>query len=540
MRPSDEDGFTDFVRAHTPTLFRTAFLMTGDYQRAEDLLQATLVRVYQRWPRVAEMELPVAYARKVLVSQSVSWWRRRSSHESPLVLRDNTARSDRTEEFVEHERVWQAVLTLPPRQRAVTVLRYYEDLSEAEIARTLGMAPGTVKSHAHAASRRLAGLLAEPVVQPARRDAMSLDERLSRAVHHVAGAVEAPEIDLDAVRSGARARRVRTVTATTLPRWWSILVTAAALLADPGSGDATPDPVTPPGIVGEGAVWYDDAGLHRGAVVEETPVDVLDDGGAGVLALVRTGAVYRDPATEDVWFHPWGGEPRVVGHTLDWPGGDPAGDLAVWLEGSELVVYDTARGQEVSRSEPPDIVADYQAREHDKGGNGFKHVSTEEVVWSGTDAVYRLDLRTGEYSTLWELESNAPYLEDVHETTQVWGDIQDFSLSVRTPGQPESHLPGLEPFGRLSADGSYVLAPWESEEGSHGAAIADVPSGSVWNLPGRPFYAWISWSYGDLAVVLEDRNSGQNDARQDLLACDPARRECDPLPFRGEVLLPTS
>ena len=67
-----------------------------------------------------------------------------------------------------HERVWQAVLTLPPRQRAVTVLRFYEDLSEAEIAETLGMARGTVKSHSHAATRRLAQLLGERAVPPQR------------------------------------------------------------------------------------------------------------------------------------------------------------------------------------------------------------------------------------------------------------------------------------------------------------------------------------------------------------------------------------
>ena len=76
MQQSDEDRFADFVRAHSATLFRTAYLMTGDYQRAEDLLQTTLVRVYQRWPRVEAMDRPVGYARKVLVSQAVSWWRR--------------------------------------------------------------------------------------------------------------------------------------------------------------------------------------------------------------------------------------------------------------------------------------------------------------------------------------------------------------------------------------------------------------------------------------------------------------------------------
>ena len=83
MRQSDEDRFTAFVAANSATLFRTAYLMTGDYHRAEDLLQTTLVRVYQRWSRVEVMDRPVAYARKVLVNQSTSWWRRRSSHESP-------------------------------------------------------------------------------------------------------------------------------------------------------------------------------------------------------------------------------------------------------------------------------------------------------------------------------------------------------------------------------------------------------------------------------------------------------------------------
>ena len=161
MRESDEDRFAEFVRAHSPSLFRTAYLSTGDHQRAEDLLQATLERVYQRWPRVQEMDLPVAYARKVLVSQSVSWWRKRSSHESPLLDLAEPSWGGQIDEIAESQRVWAAVLTLPPRQRAVMVLRYYQDLSEAEIAETLGVSPGTVKSTAHAASRRLAELLGE-------------------------------------------------------------------------------------------------------------------------------------------------------------------------------------------------------------------------------------------------------------------------------------------------------------------------------------------------------------------------------------------
>lgn len=168
MRQSEEDGFTAFARSCSATLFRTAYLMTGDYQRAEDLVQTTLVRVYQRWSRVEAMERPVGYARKVLVSQEISWWRRRSSRESALFLRDEPVSGDLADDLVEHERVWKAVLSLSPRQRAVTVLKYYEDMSEADIAETLGMAPGTVKSHSHAAGRRLAELLGDPAVAPAR------------------------------------------------------------------------------------------------------------------------------------------------------------------------------------------------------------------------------------------------------------------------------------------------------------------------------------------------------------------------------------
>ena len=86
MHQGDEDRFAEFVRAHTASLFRTAYLMTGDYQRAEDVLQAALVRVYQHWPRVDTMDQPAGYARKVVVNQSLSWWRKRSSHEAPLKL----------------------------------------------------------------------------------------------------------------------------------------------------------------------------------------------------------------------------------------------------------------------------------------------------------------------------------------------------------------------------------------------------------------------------------------------------------------------
>ena len=162
MRPDEEERFADFVRAHSATLFRTAYLMTGDYQRAEDVLQESLVRIYQRWPRVDQMAAPVAYARKVVVNRAASWWGKKSSQELPSLLRAEPAWGGHLDEVAEHERVWQAVLGLPRRQRSVMVLRFYEDMSEAQIAETLGMATGTVKSHSHAAIRRLNEVLGEP------------------------------------------------------------------------------------------------------------------------------------------------------------------------------------------------------------------------------------------------------------------------------------------------------------------------------------------------------------------------------------------
>jgi RNA polymerase sigma-70 factor (sigma-E family) len=158
--------FAEFVAARSRSLLRTAYLLTGDHQHAEDLVQTTLTKVYLRWPRVSRMDQPAAYARRILVNQATSsrWWRF-AGELSPAVPEQAGGGYD--DRVATTSTVWKAVLALPPRQRAVVVLRYYEDLSEAEIADVLGMAPGTVKSTAHAANRRLASALADVVTESA-------------------------------------------------------------------------------------------------------------------------------------------------------------------------------------------------------------------------------------------------------------------------------------------------------------------------------------------------------------------------------------
>jgi RNA polymerase sigma-70 factor (sigma-E family) len=162
VRQADEDAFSDFVRAQHVRLFRTVYLLTGDYHRAEDVVQATFMRLYQRWGRISTMRDPGAYARKVAVNQVWSWRRRRSSGEVPAFKLVDIALPGPADDVSDHDAVWSAVLTLPARQRAVIVLRFYEDLTEAQTAEALGMAVGTVKSHCHAGCHRLAGLLEEP------------------------------------------------------------------------------------------------------------------------------------------------------------------------------------------------------------------------------------------------------------------------------------------------------------------------------------------------------------------------------------------
>ena len=145
------EGFREYVVARQTALLRTAYLLTGHAQDAEDLVQMALVKVVPNWRRIADN--PEPYVRRVLINENVSRWRRRRWREETTgVLPEGLADAP---DLVEMMAVRSALATLAPRQRAVIVLRYYEGLSEAEIAATLGIASGTVKSQARDALARL-------------------------------------------------------------------------------------------------------------------------------------------------------------------------------------------------------------------------------------------------------------------------------------------------------------------------------------------------------------------------------------------------
>jgi RNA polymerase sigma-70 factor (sigma-E family) len=144
-------SFEDFVTTRGGTLLRFALMLCGDRYRAEDLVQSVLVRAHQRWGRIAAMERPEAYVKAALVNEHLRWWRRRSSRELPVADpddRDLPAVADPAGPQASRDAAWRLLRGLPPAQRAVLVLRYYEDLADAEIAAILGCSPATVRSRA--------------------------------------------------------------------------------------------------------------------------------------------------------------------------------------------------------------------------------------------------------------------------------------------------------------------------------------------------------------------------------------------------------
>jgi RNA polymerase sigma-70 factor (sigma-E family) len=146
MASPDADSFQAFVEQQWLPLTRTAYLLTGDRGRAEDLVQSVLEKVHRGWGRVGRMDAPDAYVRRALVNTAISWRRRRRVSEVPLLGADAPTSGDAYHQVEQRQQVIAALRSLPPRMRAVLVLRYFEDMSEADIAETLGCSAGTVKS----------------------------------------------------------------------------------------------------------------------------------------------------------------------------------------------------------------------------------------------------------------------------------------------------------------------------------------------------------------------------------------------------------
>jgi RNA polymerase sigma-70 factor (sigma-E family) len=145
--------FDGFVAARSSALLRTAYLLTRDHGLAEDLLQTSLTKAWFAWDRIDGNH--EAYVRRILVNTFSSWWRRKWNGEHATDELPDTGTPDATDAAGESHDLWEAMGRLPRRQRAVVVLRYFEDLTEAQTAQVLGCSVGTVKSQASKALARL-------------------------------------------------------------------------------------------------------------------------------------------------------------------------------------------------------------------------------------------------------------------------------------------------------------------------------------------------------------------------------------------------
>lgn len=158
----EADGFSDFVAARYGALARTAFLFTGDRGYAEDLVQSALIKTLRGWDRLHDQEGAEAYTRTVMVRLAGRWSRRRWRGEISTELVDELRSEPNSAAAID---VRAALAQLPWPQRAVLVLRYFDDLTERDTAAVLGCSEGTVKSRCH---RALAALRASGLLDPTR------------------------------------------------------------------------------------------------------------------------------------------------------------------------------------------------------------------------------------------------------------------------------------------------------------------------------------------------------------------------------------
>jgi len=160
MRAADESAFEQFVAHRSADLMRLAVLLAADRGHAEDLVQTALVKAYRRWGRI-EGDDPYPYVRRVLVTSAASWRRRRTTQEIVDLPAQDRAGPDATDDVAERHSMAEALECLPPRMRAVLVLRYAEDLSEASAAEALGISISTVRSQTVRGLARLRVVLAD-------------------------------------------------------------------------------------------------------------------------------------------------------------------------------------------------------------------------------------------------------------------------------------------------------------------------------------------------------------------------------------------
>jgi RNA polymerase sigma-70 factor (sigma-E family) len=164
MAARDRTAFADFVAARSPALHRAAYLMVGDVGLAQDLVQEALTKTYVAWPRLREAGNAEAYTRKVITNTAITWFRRKGWNAERVTEHlPETVEAGHADRVSDRAALMAALAQLPPRQRAAIVLRFYDDLTEAQTAAAMDCAVGTVKSQVSAGLAKLRALLGDAV-----------------------------------------------------------------------------------------------------------------------------------------------------------------------------------------------------------------------------------------------------------------------------------------------------------------------------------------------------------------------------------------
>ena len=375
---------------------------------------------------------------------------------------------------------------------------------------------------------------------------MTIEDRIRISAHLVADEVDPPTLDIDLVRRGAHAGRRRRAGIVA-----AVAATVAVCLLVPrllGSPSTAPDPVDrPPGpVVPSGSVWADADGLHLGNRVFDLAIDSQSSPCAGdpvcspftSLALVGRGVVYGDIESRRVWYQQPRGPARLIGEGSQLgPAGDPDGTTAAWFDGTELVMFDTATGRELSRTTQG--VGPYPQREN-AHGNLILDVSSEAVTWLG-QWLYRFDRVSGNTSQMRGGLSGARGGVTVGDVHAGWvarqndsGFTEVISRSGDTTLKLESDL--LTRPLRFNADGRYLAGI--NERDGHGVNVADTRTGEVLVPWRKEFYPWIGWGSGDTLMVIQDIDNPDEGTDQ-LLACDVSERSCQRINYKGVITLPS-
>jgi RNA polymerase sigma-70 factor (sigma-E family) len=563
---ADED-FVDLVSARWTRLYRTAYLLTGNAVAAERLLQDALERTCARWPRVRRTDAPEAYVRKLMVNAVTTSRRRPERRRARLlgVLPDRPVpRADGGAPV--HALLWPLVCALPDLQRAVVVLRYYEDLTDGETAVVLGCGVGPARSQAHAATRALRrGLGAAQPAEGAR--AMNLERELRAMLAQEAERHDAPPPDLDALATGAGSHRRRRRQA--VGAWaatLAVLVTVAAgLVLGPrlgetrGAGNPPARPPTPVSSTGVAWCFPDPSDPAAQLVVGVGPAVKTvcsytpregDPAGPWDVHRVRYlwhqgGATILTTAVDGVW--------RVADGRLSRLGWASSSSLVVklshdgrfvaWLNDCLLYVYEVPTAVEVTRAAlPAPLGADCS------GLGGIDDLGRVYVtVWSPGSKdpeVLMYDTRTGESTQVVGIPAgtgDVPSDSDIGLVRYVTADgfaaFRDDYVSVEGTVDATGHFVRRRevPVGRGLWSPDRSLFVEQRPEGVVVHPATDLDAGVVLDVPserlgpaGLTIVQWVSPG----SVLLSRLPSAPPAYR-----CDARSGACEPLHHAGVLAL---